>query len=264
MIGLGTYAFFWQHSSRVPEPLSLIGAFERTCALDVGLFQICDYAPLLTMSEAHLRASAAEARRLGLQIELGTKGIAPAHLAQFLRLADRFDVELVRSMVYSPDFRPSLDEASGILAGVMPSFEAAGVTLALETYEQVATADLVDLVERVGSGRLGICLDPANVVAGLELPKDAVERCAPFTRNVHVKDFAFSRQDDWVGFTFSGAPMGEGLHDYPHLLDAVNPVTRGVNEIVEHWLPWQGDPESTVQAETAWTTTTLDYLRRNR
>lgn len=264
MIGLGTYAFFWQHSSRVPEPLSLIGAFERTRELDVDLFQICDYAPLLEMSDSELDAAAAEARTLGLRIELGTKGLDPAHLTGFLRLADRFDAELVRSMVYSPDFRPSLDEASEILTGVMPSFEAAGVTLALETYEQVSTADLVSLVERIGSDRLGICLDPANVVAGLELPKDAVERCAPLTRNVHVKDFAFARQDGWVGFTYSGAPMGEGLHDYAHLLETVRPEARGINEIVEHWLPWQGDPETTVQAEIAWTTTTLDYLRRNR
>ena len=264
MIGLGTYAFFWQHSARVAETLSLVGAFERTRELDVELFQICDYAPLLTMSHAELESAAAEARALGLTIELGTKGINPAHLTDFLRLADVFDATLVRSMVYSPDFRPSLDEAARILDGILPSFEAAGVTLALETYEQVPTADLVALVERVGSDRLGICLDPANVVAGLELPKDAVERCAPLTRNVHVKDFAFARQDGWVGFTYSGAPMGEGLHDYPHLLDTVRPEANGINEIVEHWLPWQGDPETTVQTEIAWTATTLDYLRRNR
>ena len=30
MIGLGTYAFFWQHSDRALEPLSLIGALEAT------------------------------------------------------------------------------------------------------------------------------------------------------------------------------------------------------------------------------------------
>ena len=264
MIGLGTYAFFWQHSSRVAEPLSLVGAFERTRELDVDLFQICDYAPLLTMSDSELKAAAGEARELGLQIELGTKGIDPEHLTRFLGLAELFDAQLVRSMVYSPEFRPGLDEAARILDGILPAFEAAGVTLALETYEQVPTADLVELVERVGSDRLGICLDPANVVAALELPKDAVERCAPLTRNVHVKDFAFARQDGWVGFTYSGAPMGDGLHDYGHLLATVQPEERGINEIVEHWLPWQGDPETTVRAEIAWTATTLDYLRRNR
>jgi sugar phosphate isomerase/epimerase len=264
MIGLGTYAFFWQHSTRVPEPLSLIGAFEKTRELDVDLFQICDYAPLLTMSNAELESAAREARALGLRIELGTKGIERSHLTDFLRLATLFDAELVRSMVYTPESRPGSDEAARMLEQALPDFESAGVTLALETYEQISTTDLVGLVERVGSDRLGICLDPANVVAGLELPKDAVERCAPLTRNVHVKDFAFARQDGWVGFTYSGAPMGEGLHDYRHLLETVTPEARGINEIVEHWLPWQGDPETTVEAEIAWTATTLEYLRRNR
>ena len=261
MIGLGTYAFFWQHSDRVPEPLSLIGAFEQTRALDVDVFQVCDYAPLLTMPAAELADAARAASELGIRIELGTKGVAPDHLLAFLGLAEVFDAELVRSMVYAPGFRPTLDEAESMLRTVMRDYDAAGVTLALETYEQVPTADLVGLVERVGGERLGICLDPANVVAGLELPKDAVERCAALTRNVHAKDFAFARQDGWVGFTYGGAPMGEGLHDYPHLLAHVAPRERGINEIVEHWLPWQGDPETTIRTERAWTATALDHLR---
>jgi sugar phosphate isomerase/epimerase len=261
VIGLGTYAFFWQHSDRVERPLGLVDVLERTRDLDVDLFQVCDYAPLQAMPADDLRDAATAARRLGLTIELGTKGVAPEHLLDFLRLADVFDARLVRSMVYAPGFRPTLDEAAGLLATVMPEFEAAGVTLALETYEQVTTSDLVALVERVGSDRLGICLDPANVVAGLELPKDAVERCAPLTRSIHAKDFAFSRQDGWVGFTYSGARMGEGLHDYPHLLDTVRPEERGVNQVVEHWLPWQGDPDTTVRTEQEWTSTALEYLR---
>ena len=264
MIGLGSYAFLWQQSDRVPAPLGLVDVLERTRDLGVDLFQICDYAPLLTMTDTELREAARAARRLGIRIELGTKGVVTEHLVTFLRLAELFDAELVRSMVYAPGFRPSLDEAAALLDRVLPDYEAAGVALALETYEQVPTADLVALVERVGSDRLGICLDPANVVAGLELPRDAVERCAPLTSNIHAKDFAFARQEGWVGFTYSGAPMGEGLHDYPHLLATVQPEARGINEIVEHWLPWQGDPETTVQTEIAWTTTALDYLRSIR
>lgn len=261
MIGLGTYAFFWQHSDRVERPLGLVDVLERTRELDVDLFQVCDWAPLLTLSDAELRDAATAARRLGLTIELGTKGVAPEHLRAFLGLAEIFDATLVRSMVYAPGFRPTLDQAAGMLDEVLPEFEAAGVTLALETYEQVPTADLVALVERAGSDRLGICLDPANVVAGLELPRDAVERCALLTRNIHAKDFAFARQEGWVGFTYSGTPMGEGLHDYPHLLDTVRPDERGVNQIVEHWLPWQGDPDTTVRTEQEWTSTALEYLR---
>jgi sugar phosphate isomerase/epimerase len=261
MIGLGTYAFFWQHSTRVDEPLTLRGAFEATRALDVDLFQICDYEPLEAISDRELRDAAAASRDLGLTIELGTKGVGPAHLARYLELAAVFDARLVRSMLHGPDSRPSLEEAAGWLRQALPSYESAGVTLALETYEQVATADLVSLVQDAGSARLGICLDPANVVARLEQPRACVELVAPFVANVHVKDFAFARQDGWVGFTYSGARMGSGLHDYRHLRETVRPAERGVNEIVEHWLPWQGDPETTITTERDWTRAAVEHLR---
>ncbi|BDZ45541.1 sugar phosphate isomerase/epimerase family protein [Naasia aerilata] len=209
MIGLGSYAFFWRQSDRVPEPMSLAAVLEETRALGVGLFQICDWAPLLTLSDTELRDAATRARELGIRIELGTKGVGAEHLARFLRLAGVFDARLVRSMVFSPDHRPTLEQAARLLTAAMRDYEAAGVTLALETYEQLPTPDLIRLIERVGSESLGICLDPANTVAGLELPADVVERCAPLTKNVHAKDFAFARQDGWVGFTYSGVPLGE-------------------------------------------------------
>jgi sugar phosphate isomerase/epimerase len=261
MIGLGTYAFFWQHSDRAPEPLSLTGAFEATRELGAGLFQICDFAPLDAMSPRELADAAAAARDLGLRVQLGTKGIEPDHLGRYLQLAEIFNADLVRSMLGGPRSKPMLTEAEKWLRQVLPQFEASGVTVALETYEQVSTDGLVALVESVGSACLGICLDPANVVARLELPRDCVQATAPYAKNVHVKDFAFDRQPGWVGFTYSGAAMGTGLHDYPHLLRTVRPRERDIDEIVEHWLPWQGDPATTVRTERDWTRTTMKYLR---
>ncbi|MFH8251827.1 sugar phosphate isomerase/epimerase family protein [Microbacterium sp. B2969] len=261
MIGLGTYAFFWQHAGRGAEPLSLTGAFTATRDAGVDLFQICDYAPLDAMSDAEVADAAAVARDLGLTIQLGTKGIDPARLERYLRLAEAFDARLVRSMLYGPDSRPTPAQAEVWLREALPAYEAAGVGLALETYEQVATADLVKLVASFGSPQLGICLDPANVVARLELPRDCVGLTADLVANVHVKDFAFDRQAGWVGFTYSGASMGTGLHDYPHLLETVRPRERGIDEIVEHWLPWQGDAETTIRTEREWTRATIDYLR---
>lgn len=261
MIGVGSYSYFWRHSERVERPLTLVEEFEDARGMGVDLFQICDYAPLDRMSDAELRDAAKAARDNGLTIELGTKGIAPEHLSRFLGLAETFDARLVRTMVHGPDSHPSLDEAATWLRRSVPSFEKAGVSLALETYEQVATADLVGLVTGVGSGHLGICLDPANVVARLEQPAECIATAAPLVNNVHVKDFAFARQDGWVGFTYSGAAMGEGLHDYRALLDVVRPRERGINEVVEHWLPWQSDATATITTERAWTRQTLDYLR---
>ena len=261
MIGLGSYAFFWQQSDKNPNALTLAQVFQATKDLGVDLFQICDYAPLIKMSGQELEAAAATARDLGLTIELGTKGIEPENLDLFLKLAGIFNAKLVRSMVYSPTSKPTLTQAAEYLRQSMPAYEAAGVTLALETYEQISTDDLAQLVRENGSPNLGICLDPANVVARFEHPKHCVEVAAPLVKNIHVKDFAFARQDGWVGFTYTGCEMGTGAHDYLSLLDTVKPRQNGINEIVEHWLPWQGDIAATIDLEKTWTKSTIEYLR---
>lgn len=269
MIGLSTYAYFWRMSDRVPAPMSLDDVLRDTAAQGLGLVQICDHAPLAGYSDDQLVALRGLADELGLTIELGTRGTAPAVLRRYLELAVALRAPLVRSMWTAGDDRPDAAETERRLREVVPEYEAAGVTLALETYEQVSSADLVDVVRAVGSDRLGIVLDPANTVARLEHPDDVTARCAPYVANWHVKDFAFSRKDGWVGFALTSTPLGEGLLDLDGIAAALvaadNPhVARdgGVNQVVEHWLPWQDDPATTTRLEAAWTTSTIDHLRR--
>jgi sugar phosphate isomerase/epimerase len=267
-IGLGTYAFFWRHQATLPdgsagEPIDLPEMLRRSARLGAQVFQVCDYAPLLGFSAAELRGVRSLAADLGLTLELGTRGVAPAHLSTYLDLAGVLEASVVRSMLFAPGSRPTLAEAERMLRTALPAYEAAGVALALETYEQVPSSDLVALIETIASPSLGICLDPANCVAALENPTDVVERCAPYVMNIHVKDFAFARQAGWVGFELAGAPLGTGLLDYDHLVRTVDPAGRGISRIVEHWVPWQGDLAATVAIEDDWTSRNIRYLKEH-
>ncbi len=152
-------------------------------------------------------------------------------------------------MLYSPDTRPTLAQAEEWPRAALPRFEASGVDLALETYEQVATDEpgRPDRAHRQRAARRAP--RPGNVVARLERPRDCVEATAPHVKNIHVKDFAFARQAGWVGFTYGGAPMGEGLHDYAHLLDTVRPREARrrraeVNEISSTGCPGRETPRT--------------------
>ena len=260
-IGLGTYAYFWRLSDRVSNPLSLPEAIAHAAACGVELFQICDYAPLETMTDTELAAVRAAAVDHQVTLELGTKGIRTPHLRRFLQIADILDARLLRTMFNTADHRPDVPEATALLRAILPELVDHGVTLALETYEQVPTRDLVQVVRDIGHPRIGICSDPANTVAALELPAAVVDAVAPYVVNMHIKDFAFSRRDGWVGFTFSGTPLGEGLLDYDHMVQAIRPQTRDINQIVEHWLPWQGTEEETLRLEDQWTRQSLEFLR---
>lgn len=264
MIGYGTYTFFWEGSELAPERLDIIGMIERTAEAGVGLFQICDDVRIETMSDDELRRVAEVAHASGVVLELGTKGIAVAHLEKFLHIATLLGATLLRSMVTSGDDRPTHAEAVERLRQVLPAFEAAGVTIALETYEQLSSQELVDLVTTVDHPNLGICLDPANTVARLEHPADVIARTAPHVRNIHVKDFAFTRRGGWVGFTLEGAPLGTGLLDYDALTAVVQPEGRGINQIIEHWLPFGDSISETIAVERSWTAHNLQYLREGR
>lgn len=261
LLGLSTYAYSWRMSDRVPSPMSLDDALRDTAAHDIALFQICDHLPLDTASDARLGEIRALAEDLGLTLEVGTRGTAPSHLERYLHVALALGATLVRSMWSAGDDHPDADEQEARIRAAIRAYEAAGVTLALETYEVVPSADLVALVERVDSAAFGICLDPANTVANLELPADVVARCAPFTRNWHVKDFDFTRSPGWVGFQYTGVPFGTGRLDYAAIDAAVRPDARDVNRVIEFWLPWQSDDQTTIRTEAAWVTSTIEHIR---
>ncbi|KOT94125.1 MULTISPECIES: sugar phosphate isomerase/epimerase family protein [Streptomyces] len=262
--GISTYAYFWRISSRAPEPMSLPDMLRDTAELGGEVFQICDYAPVESCDRAELADLRATAGDLGLTLELGTRGIRPGHLLKYLDTAGELGVTLVRSMLNTAGHRPGTAEAVALLKEAVPRYAAAGVTLGLETYEQVATDDLVDVVRAVDDPHLGIVLDPGNSVARLERPADVVAATAPHVVNIHVKDFAFTRRDGWVGFTYAGCPLGEGLLDYDAMIAAVGPEERGVNQIVEHWLPWQDEGyDATARLEHQWTQHSINTLLRS-
>ncbi len=248
-IGLSTYAFFWRK-------LSLHDMLKQTNELGCSVFQICDYPAVESLSGAELADVRDTAADLGIELEVGTRGVEPEHLHRYLDICNQLGATMLRSMV-----RGTPEDAVTMLKAAMPAFESHGVTVALETYEQLPTTDLVSVIEAVGSDALGVCLDPANCVAGLELPHDVVERTAPYVKNMHIKDFAFTRAPGWVGFTLAGCPLGEGLLDYDEMVAVVDPASRGINQIVEHWLPRQQDDESTCLLETQWTQHSVNYLR---
>lgn len=260
-IGISTYAYTWRLSEHAERPMTLHDLLDDTVRLGLGILQICDFPPLESATPDELRELRGRADSSGVALEVGTRGIATPHLLHLLDVAVALGSPVVRSMLTAGDHRPGPDEAVALLRAVADAYAAAGVRLALETYEQVPTRVLVDVVERVDHPAVGICLDPANPVAALEHPRDVVERCAALTANVHVKDFGFSRAEGWVGFTYAGARLGEGLLDYEHLLDAVRPVERGLSQIIEHWVAWRGDAATTIAIEEEWTEHAARVLR---
>lgn len=263
-IGLSTYAFTWRLSERMARPMTLADMLAETAALGGDVFQICDYPAIESFAGPDLDALAGQARELGITLELGTRGLGVDKLGRYLDIAAALDVHLLRSMFNDAETRPTPAQAEQCLRAIAPRLERQDVTLALETYEQVPVETLVRTVAALDNPRIGICLDPANCVAALEMPDDVIERTADRVTNLHIKDFQFTRADGWVGFRLLGCALGDGLLELDAMLDRVAPQSRGINLIVEHWLDWQDDADTTAAIEAGWTRHSMDILRSIR
>lgn len=262
-IGLSTYALFWEGSDRNPDTLTVPDMIERTAGLECNVLQLCDWRAVETMSAERLAGHRHEAERSGVDIEIGTRGLGKDHIARYLRICEALDAHVLRSMIV-PEGDDPIGSACRSIEALLPGLRDLDVCMCLETYEQISSSALVSIVKRVGDPHVAIALDPANTVANFENPNDVIKCCAEATNNLHVKDFAFTRMDGLIGFSYSGARMGEGGLDYSFEMKEVRPVQRGISQIVEHWLPWQGDIDTTIKQEREWTSHAVKYIKENQ
>jgi sugar phosphate isomerase/epimerase len=116
----------------------------------------------------------------------------------------------VRIVTDSVGDQPSPEEVVTRLRAFVPEFQRAGVKLALENHDRFKAAALAWIIEQVGLEHAGICLDTVNSFGALEGPEVVVRTLAPYTLNLHVKDFAVQRVDSQMGFIVTGSPAGRG------------------------------------------------------
>jgi sugar phosphate isomerase/epimerase len=263
-LGIGTYAFAW--AIGVPkfaspqQPMDAF-AFVRRCAeLGVRLVQIADNIPLHSLSNTELDKLESTVHDLGIAVEVGTRGIAPEHLRRYLQIVRRFGSPILRVVVDTADHHPPVPDIIHTLQAIMPEFEAAGITLAVENHDRFKAVTLAEIIEAVQSPNIGICLDTVNSFGALEGPDVVIETLGRYVVNLHVKDFTIARLSHNMGFALTGTPAGQGMLDVPVLLQRLHDFGRDFNAILEVWTPFTGDVEATIANEAAWIAASIDYL----
>jgi len=120
---------------------------------------------------------------------------------------------------------------------------------------------LAQVLERIGSPQVGICLDTVNSLGCGEGPEQVVTRLAPFTISVHVKDFVVRRAPHMMGFVVAGTPAGEGALGVPWLLGKLHAAGRDPNVLLELWPEPESRVEDTIRKEEQWRQASIQYLR---
>jgi sugar phosphate isomerase/epimerase len=114
----------------------------------------------------------------------------------------------------------------------------------------------------LGPEDAGICLDTVNSFGALEGPEVVVRQLAPYTLNLHVKDFTIERVASKMGFILTGSPAGRGRLDLPWLLRQLRLAGRDVNAILETWPPFGRTLEETLARERSWVEASVRHLRQ--
>ena len=263
-LGIGSYTYTWAvgvPGGEPAEPMSAIGLVEKAAELGVGLVQICDNLPLDRLLPDEFGALDSRARELGIEIEVGTRGIAPEHLRKYLDLAVRLRSKIVRVVMDKKDHKPDELEVVSLMRDVIPEFEHAGVVLAIENHDRFQAVTFADIVYRIASPNVGICLDTANLFGALEGPEVVVETLAPHTVSLHIKDFTIRRANHQMGFVIEGTPAGQGRLDIPWLIARIRAAGRDPNAIIELWTPPEPDLAATIAKEDEWARESVACLR---
>jgi len=265
VFGIGTYAFAWSIGvsgyEKPQQAMDAIAFVKRSAGLGVNLVQIADNIPLHEMTEVELHALENEAKQSGIAIEVGTRGIAPQHLRRYLQLAQRFASPILRVVVDTDEHHPDVPEIIDTLKTLMPEFEDAGVTLAIENHDRLKAKTLAEIIQALDSKYAGICLDTVNSFGALEGPDVVIDTLGPFVVNLHVKDFTIARLSHNMGFELTGSPAGQGMLDVLSLMGRLEDSGRAFNAILEVWTPYTDNVEDTIKKEVAWVEQSITYLK---
>ncbi len=97
-----------------------------------------------------------------------------------------------------------------------------GVVLAIENHIDYTSAEILEILQRVGSDCLKVNFDTGNTLRVMENPVTAARRLGPYTVATHTKDVDACRHvppEEW--YFFSSVPVGTGLIDMPGVVRAL-------------------------------------------
>lgn len=94
-----------------------------------------------------------------------------------------------------------------------------GVRLAVENHKDWLIPELLEIVRKISSEYLGICVDTGNSIALLEDAMAVVEAYAPFAFTTHLKDMGVTEYEH--GFLLSEVPLGAGYLDLARMIKTI-------------------------------------------
>ena len=263
-LALSSYAYNWAVGipGYPPErPMTVFNLLDEAVRLGVHVVQVADNIPFEQLPREEQDRFAKRAGRLGIEIEVGMRGIQGSHLEECIHLAERMHAGVLRVAIDKGDYRPDEDEITKTIKAAIPLLQKFGLSLAVENTGRFKARALVRLIERIDSQYVGICLDTTNNYGIGEGIEAVLETLGPFTFDLHLKDYSIRRMSHMQGFILDGRPAGQGQLDSLWVLKELRRFGRDPNVVLELWTPPEANIKDTIKKENEWVDQSINYLR---
>ena len=261
-LGVSSYTFTWAIGVQGYFPVKRMdetGLLDLVKELDIGLLQIADNMPMHEMSEERIDILLRKARDYDIDIEVGANIMTGDKLERYINIAEKAGSWILRFAIDGKDYHPGIEEIISIVKNAEPELEKRNIILALENHDRLFASDFRNIVEKINSPFVGICLDCANSLGIGEGFREVVKELAPYTVNFHLKEVFIKRKYHMMGFDIEGRPFGEGFLPMKWMMTQLTPKCK--TAILEQWTPPDETIEKSIEKEREWAKKSIKYLR---
>ncbi|NND05846.1 MAG: TIM barrel protein [Saprospiraceae bacterium] len=262
-LGVGSYAFAWSigvDGFLPDQPMTVFDFLNKAKELGAKSVQLADNFPLLSFDQQILIDIKHQATDLGLDIEIGMRGMQPEQLGRYLRIAHFFESPFLRAVIDGPNFAPSVEEVVSIIQDTLDGMRDLDVILAIENHDRLSARSFHQIIEQTDPSWVGICLDSVNSLGCGEGFGEVSRILIPHTVNVHIKDYRIERVSHNMGFNVVGTPAGQGMLPIVSLLRDLENTGRCQSATLELWPAPEDTIAATVRKEHLWAEQSMRYL----
>lgn len=261
-LGLSTYTYTWSFGvpGSMPEnPMTINDLVDKAVALQLDCIQVADNVPLHQKPEQELEQILQYATEKHIAIETGFRGLTSANLQQYIQIAARLKSRILRVVIDMPGYEPEIEEVILVIRKFVPQLEKLNILLAIENHDRLKAREFIQIIEGVNSTNVGMCLDTVNSFGAGEGTETIISLLAPYTVNVHLKEFTVKRIWHKMGFVIEGAPLGEGMLPVEEIFEKTKRLS--VSAILEQWTPPCEILADTILKEDRWAEESIRNLK---
>lgn len=266
--GIGSFAYRWAIGRpyyRPDKPMTIDELIDRAVGYGVQRILLCNNIPLHEFSDEELAHIKERLEREKIVPETGSRGTDYEYFKKMIEVSAYLGSHTLR---VAWDMDRKADEngiREQVLNGIktfqalMPLCHEHDVRIAVENGKLNDIYEILEMAKGVGDNYFGVAVDTCNSTCFITPTEEVFRVLAPYAKSVHFKDF--NVRLDPRGDVINGVAMGEGMVDFPRMLEILKENGYDGNIFLELYIDRTDDHEETIRIEEECVRKSMKYAK---